>query len=257
MPSSSCSAPALPGVPGAAATEAKAVDQARALYQSALAETDRLRRVRLFGQAERALRPLADAHPAAAELQADWGNAALGAEDPGRAVLGWRRALRAAPGNERARTNLSWLRDRLPAWLPRPASAGALDSLLFWRSRFTPAQLHLIGAGAFAIGLLALVPWRGRRIRALRAMAIPAAVVWIAATASALLASDGTDAVVLLDSATLRSADSSGASPAFANPLPAGTEVTVLESRDRWHRVALADATRGWLPRSAIELVAP
>lgn len=241
----------------ALAAEVDRAQEARTLYQSALAETDRLRRVRLFAQAEATLRPLAEANAAAAELQADWGNAALGAEDPGRAVLGWRRALAAAPGNERARTNLAWLRDRLPAWLPRPASAGALDSLLFWRSRFTGAQLHLIGAGAFAIGVLVLVPWAGRRLPAGRPLATLATVVWITATASALLSGEDGDAVVMLDGATLRSADSTGASPAFANPLPAGTEVTVLETRDRWHRVTLADGTRGWLASSAIELVAP
>ena len=232
--------------------------EARAAYQAALAETDRLRRVRLFEQAAAAWAPIAEANATAAELQVDWGNAALGAQDRGHAVLAWRRALRVDPGNERAVRNLQWLRDRLPVWLPRPASAGALDSLLFWRNRLTPAQLHLIGGFAFALAVVLWVPW-GRRGRAWRrAAAAPALVVWVAAAASALLA-DGQedDGVIVVDGATLRSADSVGASPAFANPLPAGTEFTVIEDRDAWLRIALADGTTGWVAGSAIAKVGP
>ena len=228
-----------------------AAQQARVLFHEALDETDRLRRVRLFANAERAWRPLAAAHPHAAELQVDWGNAALGAQDAGRAVLAYRRALHSAPGNQRASANLAWLRDRLPIWLPRPASTGALDSLLFWRGRLTAAQLHLAGGAAFAIGVLSLVIWPRRR--ALRPLAALALLVWVGATASALLADDDAAAAVLLtDGVVLRSADSSGAAPTFANPLPAGTEVSVVESRPPWARIALADGTIGWLPTRAI-----
>ena len=238
------------------AAHAETIDDARVLYQTALNEMDRLRRVRLFTAAEQAFRPLALANPSAAELQVDWGNAALGAQDTGRAVLAYRRALRHAPNNPRARANLAWLRGLMPVWLPRPAAQGALDSLLFWRSRTTPAQLYLVGAVAFAIGVLLLAPWSRRAPRWLRAAAAPAMVVWIAASASALLADDQANAaVVLVDGATLRSADSTGASPAFANPLPAGTELTVVEARDSWLRVALADGTPGWLAASAVSMV--
>lgn len=233
------------------------LEDARAQYQAALAETDGLRRVRLFAKAEQGLRQAASAHPQAAELQVDWGNAALGARDMGRAALAYRRALRVAPGNERANANLSWLRDRLPVWLPRPASAGALDSLLFWRGRFTSAQLHVIGAAAFAVAALLLAAWLRWRRGGLRGGALAAAVVWLACTGSALAGGAETGAVVLEDGAMLRSADSVGAAPAFANPLPAGTEVQVLEDRPGWWRVALADATKGWLQASAAQRVAP
>lgn len=233
------------------------IADARAQYQGALAETDSLRRVRLFAKAELVLRQAAAAHPQAPALQVDWGNAALGARDVGRAALAYRRALRVAPGNERAAANLSWLRARLPVWLPRPADAGTLDSLLFWRGRFTSAQLHLIGAGAFALAALLLAGWLHWQRAGLRAGALAATVVWLGSTASALAAGAQTGAVVLEDGAVLRSADSMGAAPAFANPLPAGTEVQVLEERPGWLRVVLADATRGWLPANALERVAP
>ena len=239
-----------------AGVEQDVMTQARAQYQAALAETDGLRRVRLFAKAEQLLRQVASRHPDAAELQVDWGNAALGARDAGRAALAYRRALLVDPGNERASANLSWLRARQPVWLPRPVSAGALDSLLFWRDRFTAQQLHIIGAGAFAGAALLLAVWFRWRRGGLRAGALALAVVWLASTVSALAANAETGAVVLEDGAVLRSADSVGAAPAFANPLPAGTEVQVLEDRPGWMRVALADATRGWLAASAAQRVA-
>ena len=232
------------------------VDEARTSYAAAIGETDRLRRVRRFENAERTFRPLAAANPSAPELQVDWGNAALGAQDAGRAVLAYRRALNAAPDNQRARANLTWVRDRLPIWLPRPTADGALDSLLFWRDRLAVAQLHLVGGAAFAIGVLLVTPWP-RRPRWLGAAAVGAFAVWAVATGSAFLAGDAaTEAVVVADGTTLRSADSAGASPAFANPLPAGTEVGIVETRDAWLRVALADGTRGWLAANAVERVA-
>lgn len=239
------------------AAESMAVDEARSLYQSALAETDRLQRVRRFARAEQAFRQLAIAHPDAPHLQTDWGNAALGAQDRGRAVLAYRRALRTAPGDERARANLDWLRNQLPHWLPRPAT-DTLDSLLFWRERYTVAQLQVAAAGAFAIGLLLLTPWSSGRPRALRPLGIASLLIWAAVGLSALLVEDdGNAAVVVQDGATLRSADSAGAAPAFTEQLPAGTEVIALEARDSWLRVSLADGTRGWLRANAVERMAP
>ena len=232
-----------------------AIEDARDLYRSAIEESDRLRRVRLFAGAERAFRQLAAAHVDAPELQVDWGNAALGTQDAGRAVLAYRRALSIAPDNERALANLAWVRDRLPVWLPRPAAGGALDSLLFWRDRFSVSQLHLLGGVAFGVGVLLLTPWP-RRPRWLGMVAVPAFAVWIVAAGSAVLTGDAPDdAVVVTDGVTLRSADSTGASPTFANPLPAGTEVGIVEVRDAWVRVALADGTRGWLAASSVEAV--
>ena len=58
------------------------------------------------------------------------------------------------------------------------------------------------------------------------------------------------------DEVTLRSADSAGAVPAFDQPLPAGTELTIVETRDAWVRVRLADGTAGWVSASVVEPVA-
>ena len=230
---------------------------ARRLYHQALDEADRVRRVRLFAEAERRFRAVAQAHPNAPSLLVDWGNAALGAGDFGHAVLAWRRALTADPGNERARRNLLWLRNNGPAWLPRPSDDGALASLLFWRNQLAASQLHWVAGAAFALAVLLWTPWSRRRTRLARRLALVPLGVWAATTAAAALGGSEGAGVVLTDGATLRSADSFGAPPAFAHPLPAGTEVTVRETRDVWVRIALADGTSGWAAASAVAMVAP
>lgn len=249
---------AAPADEGRKALAENALDDARELYREALDEADRVRRTHLFAEAERRFRSVAGMHPDAPALLADWGNAALGAGDFGRAVLAWRRALAADPSNERARRNLLWLRNRAPAWLPKPSSDGALASLLFWRNQLGASQLYWAGAVAFAIAVALWTPWSRRRTPLWRRLSLIPLGVWAALTAAAALGGLGKGAaVVLTDGAALRSADSFGAPPALAQPLPAGAEVAVRETRDGWVRIAFADGTSGWAAASAVAMVAP
>ncbi len=248
----------IPTNPEAAATAAAQLDAAREIYGRALAEGDRVRRAHLFTEAEERLRGVAKTQINAPELLADWGNAALGAGAFGHAALAWRRALAAHPGHERASRNLAWLRQRAPSWLPRPATAGALDSLLSWRRHMSARQWHWVGAGAFALAVAMLTPWSRRRARLMRRVALLPIAGWAIALGAAVFGNAGAGAaVVLADGVTLRSADSAGAPPTFAYPLPAATEITILEQRDAWLRIALADGTGGWAPASAVAWVRP
>lgn len=244
-------------VAGAGAGEA-AMAEARAAYGAALNEEDRDARTSAFARAEALFRALAARHPDRPELLADWGNAALGAQDLGRATLAYRRALALEPGLARAERNLVWVRERAPSWLPRPARERASDSLFFWHHALSMPARHLAGAIAFAAAVLLIAPWGTRRTRLLRRLAIVPALVWAAMVASILAQGDpADDAVVLTDGVPLLSADSPGAPPALPTPLPAGTEVTIQETRDIWTRVALASGTKGWLQSSTLERVRP
>jgi hypothetical protein len=231
---------------------------AREIYKGALAASDRVLRLQRFGEAERLFAQLVADHPASPELLTDWGNAALGSRDIGRAVLAYRRALHRDPSHARAQKNLSWLRSRAPEWLPRPSEKGVWDSLFFWHRRLTVPQRHIIGAAAFAAGMMLLAPWSRRRKRLLRRISVGFFAVWLGAAGSAVLANDPSqDAVVMTDATMLRSADSVGAPSALPQPMPAGTEVRILENREPWTRIELADGSQGWVGSSAIVPVAP
>jgi hypothetical protein len=240
-------------VPSPARADA-ALDSGRAAYQDALAQGDATARRAAFGRAAAALAEVAAAHPDSPGVLTDWGNAALGAGDVGVATLAYRRALASHSGDARARRNLTWLRARQPDTL-RPAADGAAQALFFFHD-WTIGRRLVVGAAAFALALLLAAPWSPRRRRLLLGLAALPAAIWLAMTISVLAAEDrGHDAVVL-ESAVLRAADSPGAPAALSSPLPAGVELTVLERRAGWSRVALASGTTGWLPDGALALVA-
>jgi SH3-like domain-containing protein len=65
------------------------------------------------------------------------------------------------------------------------------------------------------------------------------------------------DAVVVAREVVARSADSIHAPARFARPLPTGTEVEILESRDEWLRIALANGREAWVRASSVAIVFP
>src|SRR5262249_10453847 len=135
------------------------LDVARAAYQAALSKQDRGERRLAFAQAERLFRDLAIAQPGRPELLTDWVNAALRAGELGWAVLACRRALLLSPGLDRAERNLSWVRERLPAWASGSSGDGALSSLFFWQRSFSPGRRQLLAATFFSIAVLLCIPW--------------------------------------------------------------------------------------------------
>ena len=242
---------------GASSAPGVSLEAARAAYQDALAQTERNARTRAFMRSERMFRELVQTSPHSPKLITDWGNAALGAQDIGRATLAYRRAMALHPRQPRAEGNLSWVRKRLPDWVPRPQTEDASDSLFFWHHTLTLAERHIIAALAFALTILLMAPWRRRR-RLLRRLAILPVAIWIGMVVSIALDEPPVDdAVVVRDDTRLLSADSGGAPAALPKPLPAGTEVTIVETREPWARIALADGTKGWVQVSAIERVLP
>jgi hypothetical protein len=231
------------------------LDQARAAYEDAMGQTDPSARKVAFTRAAAAFARVASDDHEHPELLADWGNAALGAGDLATATLAYRRALALDGGNTRARKNLAWLRSRQPDAL-RPSGEGAADALFFFH-QWPRARRLVVGALAFAIAVLLVVPWTGRRKKALTALAIVPLLVWLAMTISVVFEDRHTSDAVLVDAVVLRAADSAGAPAATAQPLPRGTEVMIVEKRDSWTRVRVASGTTGWLQSGSIVRITP
>jgi hypothetical protein len=225
--------------------------QGRDLYHQAMSTTDASQRKATFARAATALADAARALPGRPEILADLGTAALSAGDVGTATLAYRRALAIDPDNARALRNLKWLRSK-QGELFRSTSNSATDTLFFFHA--WPGSTRLLaGAIAFALALLLLVPWGGRRRFA--AFALVPAAIWVAMIASLALEDRRPHDAVVMDSVMLRAADSAGAPSAMSQALPRGAEVTLLEARDGWTKVRLANGASGWVPASAVERV--
>ena len=85
-----------------------------------------------------------------------------------------------------------------------------------------------------------------------------AGVVWVAALASVFAPSNEGGArtvVVTADAAWARSSDSARAPRALPERMPSGTEATLLERRDEWSRVRLANGRDVWMRGSALTAV--
>nr|MBA3456216.1 SH3 domain-containing protein [Deltaproteobacteria bacterium] len=235
--------------------EASPLEEGRVAYQQAMEmSSDATARKAAFSRAAIALGEAARALPDRPELLTDWGNAALGAGDVATAALAYRRALALDGGNARAQHNLAWLRSRQSDAF-RPGASGATDTLLFFHT-WPRARKLIVGAAAFAVAILLLVPWAGRRRRGLTGLSVIPFVVWLAMIGSVVLETDHGDDGVVMDDVVMRAADSAGAPAALSQPLPRGVEVTVLERRDAWTRIRIANGTSGWVPGGSVERVA-
>jgi tetratricopeptide (TPR) repeat protein len=232
---------------------ADAFSDGRSAYTQAMGTQEASEKRRLFTLAASHFAQAVEDHPDRPELLTDWGNACLGAGNLGLATLAFRRALAIDPSNPRAQRNLAWLRSRLPEGFALPVTSAA-DTLFFFH-RWPRMQRIVVGAVAFALAMLLLAPWALRRARGYLIAALLPAAGWLAMTASLVLENRRSDDAVILDSAVLRAADSAGAPPALAQPLPPGAEVIVLETRDDWQRITTPAGSIGWVPARYAERV--
>lgn len=195
-------------------------------------------------------------------LLADAGNAYLLAGDLGRAVLAFRRADLLAPNDRAVRDGLAQARSMIQVAVKKDRRNRTTDALLAWRPFVSRNAMLVAGltlyAGAWAVAIARVfshrhVPgWFG----------VSCAVLAGAAGLVLVLDrrhNDGrSSGVVIADGVTARNGPSGAVyAPTFTTPLRAGVELRIIELRDGWYQVELADRRRTWLPAPAIEPIEP
>lgn len=249
---------AVGAVPRAGRAEPGAIDDAMSAavetYRAALEVPERDRRLAAFIEAELLFRrALAVTGEGNADLWANLGSASLQAERLGAAVHAYRSALRLDPDHRRAHTNLLHARRLLPSWVPQPEEGGALDTFLFWHRRLSVGERSALAAACALVAAALLAAGIARRRPWLRNLALLPLVGWGALLATIPdLDHPSAEAVVVVPDTIGRAADSPSAPSKFAEALPAGTEVRILEQRDAWRRIALADGRDAWVPAPAV-----
>ncbi|MBW2294956.1 MAG: hypothetical protein JRG94_21985 [Deltaproteobacteria bacterium] len=234
--------------------------EAVAGYAEALDTEDRDRRLEKFRRVERLFTSVVEAGDANADLYANLGNAALQAEHLGNAVLAYRRALLLDPDHSRASQNLEHVRSLAPDWVPRPDTSALFDSFFQWHRTVSQAERALAASIAFASAAFLFALGIVIRSVAARNASLLPGLVFCALLASRALDPASTaksEAVVVAREVIARSADSIHAPARFARPLPTGTEVEILETRDDWLRIALANGREAWVRASNVAIVFP
>lgn len=228
-------------------------------YGKALDTEDRDLRLEAFRRAERLFASVVESGRANADLYANLGNAALQAENLGQAVLAYRRALVLDPDHDRALQNLGHVRSLAPDWVPRRTSSAFMDSFFGWHRTLSPGERSMAAAVAFLTAALLISLGIGFRSATARNIAILPGLAWCALIASLAFdpaAAQRDDAVITAPEVIARSADSLHAPASFSRPLPMGTELVIVETRDDWLRVSLANGREAWIRRSAAKRVA-
>lgn len=209
--------------------------------------------------------PNRHANPA---FQRALGNAHLLSDDLGRATLAFRRAHAADPTDPAIAASLTHARALIEAAPAQTRTAAWRRIALAASDRIPRAPIFVAAVVFLFLGCLLLAC---RTLPSLRqrlgAWPMPTAVtlLTLSAASAAFLAADTltTDhhaAIVITDAPARTGPDADIYPPAFAEPLPPGTEVTIAETRDRWARIQLASAApdaQAWVPTTTLERVHP
>jgi tetratricopeptide (TPR) repeat protein len=201
---------------------------------------------------------LIDAGYVNGKLYYNLGNAYLLSGDLGRAILNYRRAMNLRPDDPNLHQNLAYARSMRIDRIPPGGQGAVMQTLFFWHFDFSPAWRFGAGAAAWIVAWGCLAAALGRR-GPWRSAAAVAFIVSIL-----LLGSVGVEAaveqrlepgVIVVEEVVARMGDDESYEPSFEDPLHAGAEFELIESRGGWWRIALADARTCWIPALAGELV--
>lgn len=239
------------------------ISQALTEYVAAMDVGERDQRLQAFARAEQLFRQAIDqqvsTHGVAnTELLVNFGNAALQAEHLGPAIVAYRRALIGQPSHQQARQNLQFARSLIPETVRVDQATQLVDTLFFWNSLISRSQLNLLGAVCFLLTALLMTLGFAFGSAWLRLFGAGLGLAWCVMLVSIGWdrADPSSEAVVVVDEAYLYSADSENSSLRLADPLPNGTELRILERRDRWLEIEVTGRT-GWINASQVETITP
>jgi hypothetical protein len=210
------------------------------------------------------------------ETSFNLGNARFRAGDAAGAVAAYRRALLLSPRFSAATQNLSEALRALEKVPPQPAptvidrmrnvtaalpsSIRAFMALLLWAVGFALLLWRLrtrVHSALAPSEHTSQQPRDGGGASARTSYLLPLAAIALSLVFAATmmldhLAMQWSDRAVVTTAAIARKGNGAGFEPAYAEPLPVGTECRVQETRPGWIMVEIGDGTTAWLPDSCL-----
>jgi tetratricopeptide (TPR) repeat protein len=237
----------------AAGAAAEAMRSANALYES-----------NQFGQAAQVYEQLVGQSYADRALFYNLGNAYYKLGEPGRAIVNYRRAQQLAPRDPDVKANLALARAQAVDRVELADDGGLLRQLgQAVQSRFALDELAMAALSSWVLFVFVLIlagtaragsRWRQGLQVGLVAVAV-VLVVAVVALGSYLGAGSGESAGVIV-TPVVDVASGPGAQYATAFSLHDGAEVSLIETRGSWVRLALpGGGLEGWVPAQTVEAV--
>jgi hypothetical protein len=183
------------------------------------------------------------------------GNAFMRAGERGRAIAAYREALRYRPRDPYVIANLKYAlgSETLSAGRPLP------EYVLFWQNWIGYDGKYWLAAAAAAVTFLIAVAgllteprrvWTGVAI----AGVLVTAVLAVSAGYDCYRFDHLVHGVVVADKVVARKGNGDSYEPAFADPLPEGTEFILRERRGDWLRIRLEGKQEGWVESANVVL---
>lgn len=193
------------------------------------------------------------------ELYYDIGNAWFRANDIGRAILNYRRAMQYIPNDPNLRQNLAYAREKRLDRISEPQETKIFKTLFFWHYDFsTPFQILLLSIFFVAIWLLAGIRRFIRRPTlgwGLAAVIVLAAMMGGSLAVNAVTLRTQRPGVIIDPSVTARKGNGDAYASSFTGPIHAGTEFTLQEQKSGWDYIRLPDGRYCWVPIDSVEMV--
>lgn len=188
------------------------------------------------------------------------GNAYFEAGEKGKAILYYRKAERLIPGFSDLQFNLATTRQDLQT--PEMSSSGwneIVKSVFFWHylvNYSVRRNLAIIAFVGFWVVLYGMLFKRSALLKTIAAMSL---TVTIALGGSYLVTAYElhlvTAGVVVQQQSQVRKGPGFGYEPVYEQPLPEGTEFTLLEKQGDWWKVKLANSDDGWIKAADAEII--
>ena len=195
-----------------------------------------------------------------AKLYYNLANAYFLKGDIGKSILNYRRAEKLDGSDTNIQKNLAFARSRRIDEVGIKTEKRVLRTLFFWHYDFAIKMRFLLTCIFFGVVciLAAAIVWFGKRASWMTAVIICA--VLTVCLLSSLIVETKTQVsricgVITAKEMIARQGDGQNYSPSFKDPLHAGTEFDVLESRPGWLHIKLFDDSDGWVPETAAELI--
>lgn len=189
----------------------------------------------------------------------DLGNAYFRIGDIGRAILNYKRAALFMANDQNLRQNLEYARNRRADRIEVKQREQVYRTLFFIHYDISSRARLLIFVASFAILWVAAslkLFVRSSILNGAMAIAIVSSAVFaISLVADAISASRTPEGVIIAEEVIARMGDAETYSPAFKEPLHAGTEFRVIGRRAGWWQIELPSGERAWIPSRVAELV--
>ncbi|MBW1901536.1 MAG: hypothetical protein JRJ20_07860 [Deltaproteobacteria bacterium] len=193
------------------------------------------------------------------KLYYNLGNVYFRMKDIGRAIANYRRAEQYMPNDPNLKQNLEYAREKRLDEIEEKQETKVLKTLFFWHYDL-PTKARVI---IFTVCFMLLWIFAGVRIfteKTFVGWCITLAVILSLLLAGSLVTEEvslrkSRPGVIISAEVVARKGNSDTYEPSFKEPLHAGTEFTLMEDRENWYHVELADSRTCWMTSKDVELV--